>query len=50
MCSDDVHRNRPRNFPEGVGVSILGPQIAALAVIGVVVLTLSKLRFHKALD
>ena len=37
-------------FLKGVGVSILWPQIAALAVIGVVVLTFSTLRFKKTLD
>ncbi len=37
-------------FLKGVGVSILWPQISALAVIGIVVLTFSTLRFKKTLD
>ncbi len=37
-------------FLKGVGVSILWPQMVALAVYGVTVLTLSSLRFHKSLD
>jgi ABC-2 type transport system permease protein len=37
-------------FLKGVGISILWPQMVALAVYGVTVLTLSSLRFHKSLD
>jgi ABC-2 type transport system permease protein len=37
-------------FLKGVGVSVLWPQMACLAVYGVTVLTLSALRFHKTLD
>ena len=37
-------------FLKGSGVSVLWPQLAALAVIGVSVLTMSALRFHKKLD
>jgi ABC-2 type transport system permease protein len=37
-------------FLKGVGVSVLWPQMAALAVYGVTVLALSSLRFHKSLD
>ncbi len=37
-------------FLKGVGVSVLWPQMAALTVYGVTVLTLSALRFHKKLD
>lgn len=37
-------------FLKGVGLSILWPQMLALAVYGVTVLTLSSLRFHKSLD
>jgi ABC-2 type transport system permease protein len=37
-------------FLKGAGVTVLWPQIVALAVYGVTVLTLSALRFHKKLD
>ena len=37
-------------FLKGVGVSVLWPQMVALAVYGVVVLGLSAARFHKTLD
>jgi ABC-2 type transport system permease protein len=37
-------------FLKGSGVSVLWPQLVALAVIGVSVLTMSALRFHKKLD
>ncbi len=37
-------------FLKGVGVSVLWPQMACLAVYGVTVLGLSALRFHKKLD
>jgi ABC-2 type transport system permease protein len=37
-------------FLKGVGVQVLWPQMLALAVYGVTVLTLSALRFHKKLD
>ncbi|MBZ5584586.1 MAG: ABC transporter permease [Acidobacteriia bacterium] len=37
-------------FLKGVGVSVLWPQMASLAVYGVIILTLSALRFHKNLD
>ncbi|MGA2268325.1 MAG: ABC transporter permease [Bryobacteraceae bacterium] len=37
-------------FLKGVGVSVLWPQMAILAVYGAAVLTLSALRFHKKLD
>jgi ABC-2 type transport system permease protein len=37
-------------FLKGVGVSVLWPQIVALAIYGVAVLVLSALRFHKSLD
>jgi ABC-2 type transport system permease protein len=37
-------------FLKGVGVAVLWPQMACLAVYGVTVLTLSALRFHKTLD
>jgi len=37
-------------FLKGVGISVLWPQMAALAVYGTVVLTLSAVRFHKKLD
>ena len=36
-------------FLKGVGISILWPQIAALLVIGVSIITFSILRFHKQL-
>jgi ABC-2 type transport system permease protein len=37
-------------FLKGSGFSVLWPQMAALAVFGVVILTLSSLRFRKRLD
>jgi len=37
-------------FLKGVGLDVLWPQFAALAVIGAVLLTLSVLRFRKSLD
>jgi ABC-2 type transport system permease protein len=37
-------------YLKGVGVDILWPQMAAMAGLGVALLTLSILRFHKALD
>ena len=37
-------------FLKGVGVSVLWPQMAALAVIGVVVLTFAVRRFHKTVS
>jgi len=37
-------------FLKGAGVSVLWPQMVAMAVYGVTVLTLSALRFHKKLD
>ena len=37
-------------FLKGVGVSVLWPQMAALAVYGVSVLALAVVRFHKTLD
>jgi ABC-2 type transport system permease protein len=37
-------------FLKGVGVSVLWPQMACLAVYGAMVPTLNALRFHKTLD
>jgi ABC-2 type transport system permease protein len=37
-------------FLKGVGISVLLPQMAALAVYGVLVLGLSAARFQKKLD
>jgi ABC-2 type transport system permease protein len=37
-------------FLKGVGVSVLWPQMLALAVYGVAVMGLSAVRFHKTLD
>jgi ABC-2 type transport system permease protein len=37
-------------FLKGVGVSVLWPQMLALAVFGISMITLSALRFHKKLD
>ncbi|MBZ2183660.1 MAG: ABC transporter permease [Bryobacter sp.] len=37
-------------FLKGVGLDVLWPQVLALAVLGVGILTLSVLRFHKRLD
>lgn len=37
-------------YLKGVGFSILAPQMLAMAVLGIVLLTLSVFRFHKALD
>jgi ABC-2 type transport system permease protein len=37
-------------FLKGVGISVLWPQLVALAILGSTILTLSVLRFHKRLD
>jgi ABC-2 type transport system permease protein len=37
-------------FLKGSGISVLWPQLVALAIIGISVLTMSALRFHKKLD
>ena len=37
-------------FLKGSGVSVLWPQMLALAIFGVVILTFSSLRFRKRLD
>ena len=37
-------------YVKGVGMDILWPQMAAMAVLGIALLTTSVLRFHKALD
>ena len=37
-------------FLKGVGIDVLWPQMAALAVFGITVLTLSAVRFQKKLD
>ena len=37
-------------FLKGVGLNVLWPQMLALAVLGVGLLGLSILRFHKSLD
>jgi ABC-2 type transport system permease protein len=37
-------------FLKGVGISVLWPQLLALAILGTSILTLSVLRFHKRLD
>jgi len=37
-------------YLKGVGLDILWPQMAAMAVLGVTLLTAAILRFHKALD
>jgi ABC-2 type transport system permease protein len=37
-------------FLKGIGVEILWPQMAALALFGVAIIVLSALRFHKGLD
>jgi ABC-2 type transport system permease protein len=37
-------------FLKGSGVDVLWPQLAALAVMGAIVLTLAVNRFHKQLD
>jgi ABC-2 type transport system permease protein len=37
-------------FLKGTGVAVLWPQMVALAIFGVVILSLSALRFHKRLD
>jgi ABC-2 type transport system permease protein len=37
-------------FLKGAGIETLWPQMAALAVFGVTILTMSVLRFHKKLD
>ncbi len=38
------------SYVKGVGMDVLWPQMAAMAVLGVALLTTSVLRFHKALD
>jgi ABC-2 type transport system permease protein len=38
------------SYVKGVGMDILWPQMVAMAVLGVTLLTISVLRFHKALD
>jgi ABC-2 type transport system permease protein len=37
-------------YLKGVGINILWPQMAAMGALGIALLTLSVLRFHKALD
>jgi ABC-2 type transport system permease protein len=37
-------------YLKGVGVNVLWTQMAAMAILGVSLLTISVLRFHKALD
>jgi ABC-2 type transport system permease protein len=37
-------------FLKGVGITVLWPQMACLAVYGITVLSLSAIRFHKSLD
>jgi ABC-2 type transport system permease protein len=37
-------------FLKGTGISVLWPQMVALAVFGVVILSLSAVRFRKRLD
>jgi ABC-2 type transport system permease protein len=37
-------------FLKGVGISVLWPQMVALTIYGITVLSLSALRFHKSLD
>jgi len=37
-------------YLKGVGLEVLWPQLAGMAVLGIVLLTLSVTRFHKALD
>jgi ABC-2 type transport system permease protein len=37
-------------FLKGSGVEVLWPQLLAMAVFGVSILTFSALRFHKRLD
>ena len=38
------------SYLKGVGMDILWPQMAAMAALGITLLTISVLRFHKALD
>ena len=38
------------SYLKGVGMNILWPQMLAMAGLGVTLLTISVLRFHKALD
>ncbi len=40
----------PGTYLEGVGMDILWPQMVAMAALGVSLLTIAVLRFHKALD
>jgi ABC-2 type transport system permease protein len=37
-------------FLKGIGVQILWPQMVALGILGILVLTLSSLRFSKRLE
>jgi ABC-2 type transport system permease protein len=37
-------------YLKGVGMEILWPEMAAMACLGVAMLTMAILRFHKALD
>jgi len=37
-------------FLKGAGLDILWPQMAAMAVLGLMMLTFSVFRFHKSLD
>jgi ABC-2 type transport system permease protein len=37
-------------FLKGVGLAVLWPQMLALAALGIVLLTMSVLRFRKSLD
>lgn len=37
-------------YLKGVGLDVLWPQMAAMAAIGVAMLSISVLRFHKSLD
>jgi hypothetical protein len=44
------HTDRPRLVPERVGIEALWQEMTALAVIGLAILGLSAMRFHKRLD
>jgi ABC-2 type transport system permease protein len=37
-------------YLKGVGTEILWPEMAAMAVLGISLLTIAVMRFHKALD
>jgi len=37
-------------YLKGIGLDVLWPQMAAMAALGVTLLTISVLRFHKSLD